>query len=62
MENVLKEKNYEIERAYIFSEGNVEIKDQKIYMPIYMIMFLNEYRIRKYYLQDRFKWFIKLFL
>ena len=40
LENVLKEKNYEIERAYIFSEGNVEIKDQKIYMPIYMIMFL----------------------
>lgn len=40
LENVLKEKNYEIERAYIFSEVNVEIKDQKIYMPIYMIMFL----------------------
>ena len=40
LENVLKKKNYEIERAYIFSEGNVEIKDQKIYMPIYMIMFL----------------------
>ena len=40
LENVLKEKNYEIERSYIFSEGNVEIKDQKIYMPIYMIMFL----------------------
>lgn len=40
LENVLKEKNYEIERAYIFLEGNVEIKDQKIYMPIYMIMFL----------------------
>ena len=33
-------RTYEIERAYIFSEGNVEIKDQKIYMPIYMIMFL----------------------
>lgn len=40
LENVLKEKNYKIERAYIFSEGNVETKDQKIYMPIYMIMFL----------------------
>ena len=40
LENVLKEKNYEIEKVYIFSEGNVETKDQKIYMPIYMIMFL----------------------
>ena len=40
LENVLKEKNYEIEREYILSEGNVEIIDQKIYMPIYIIMFL----------------------
>ena len=40
LENVLKDKNYEIEKSYIFSEGNVETKDQKIYMPIYMIMFL----------------------
>ena len=46
LENVLKEKNYEIERAYIFSEGNVEIKDQKIYMPIYMIMFLKNTELK----------------
>lgn len=39
-ENVLKDKNYEIEKAYIFSEGNIETKGPKIYMPIYMIMFL----------------------
>lgn len=34
--NVLKDKNYEIEKAYIFSEGNVETKGQKIYMPIFI--------------------------
>ena len=44
--NVLKDKNYEIEKAYIFSEGNVETKGQKIYMPIYMIMFLKNTELK----------------
>ena len=39
-------KNYEIEKAYIFSEGNIETKDQKIYMPIYMIMFLKNTQLK----------------
>ena len=46
LENVLKDKNYEIEKAYIFSEGNIETKDQKIYMPIYMIMFLKNTQLK----------------
>ena len=46
LENVLKDKNYEIEKAYIFSEGNVETKGQKIYMPIYMIMFLKNTELK----------------
>ena len=45
-QNVLKDKNYEIEKAYIFSEGNVETKGQKIYMPIYMIMFLKNTELK----------------
>ncbi len=46
LENVLKDKNYEIEKAYIFSEANIETKDQKIYMPIYMIMFLKNTQLK----------------
>ena len=38
--NVLKNKNYKIEEAYILSEGNIEIEGKRVYMPIYMIMFL----------------------
>ena len=28
------------EEAYILSEGNIEIEGKRVYMPIYMIMFL----------------------
>ena len=38
--NVLNTPEYEIENAYIFSENNIEIEDKKVYLPIYMIMFL----------------------
>ncbi len=40
LNNVLNNTEYEIEEAYIFSEGNVEVVEKRIYMPIYMIMFL----------------------
>lgn len=40
LNNVLKNKNYKIEEAYILSEGNIEIEGKRVYMPIYMIMFL----------------------
>ena len=42
LNNVLGNKDYEIDEAYIFSEGNVEIDGKKIYMPIYMISFLED--------------------
>jgi hypothetical protein len=29
-----------IKEAYILSEGNIEIEGKRVYMPIYMIMFL----------------------
>ena len=40
LNNVLKNENYKIEEAYILSEGNIEIEGKRVYMPIYMIMFL----------------------
>lgn len=42
LNNVLGTAEYEIDEAYIFSEGNVEVDGRKIYMPIYMIMFLDD--------------------
>lgn len=45
--NVLNTTEYEIDEAYIFSEGNIEIDGKKIYMPIYMIMFLDDVQMDK---------------
>ena len=42
LNNVLGNADYDISEAYIFSEGNVEIIGKRIYMPIYMIMFIRE--------------------
>lgn len=45
--NVLNTTEYEIDEAYIFSEGNIEIDGKKIYIPIYMIMFLDDVQMDK---------------
>mgnify|MGYP004587202565 FL=1 len=42
LNNVLSNDDYDISEAYIFSEGNVELNQKRIYMPIYMIMFLED--------------------
>ena len=42
LNNVLEGEEYQISEGYIFSEGNVETVGRKVYMPIYMIMFLEE--------------------
>lgn len=48
LNNVLGTKEYGIRQAYIFSEGNVEVDEKRIYMPIYMIMFLENTEINKF--------------
>lgn len=47
LNNVLGNEEYEIQRAYILSEGNVEVDEKKIYIPIYMIMFFENTEIDK---------------
>lgn len=47
LNNVLGNEEYEIQRAYILSEGNVEVDGKKIYIPIYMIMFFENTEINK---------------
>ena len=45
LNNVLKNADYNISEAYIFSEGNIEVNDKRVYMPIYMIMFLDNTKL-----------------
>ncbi|MCQ2369915.1 MAG: ATP-binding protein [Paludibacteraceae bacterium] len=40
--NIMDNDEYDIKSAYIFCNSNVEIKDKKIYMPIYMLMFIRK--------------------
>ncbi len=40
LNNVLDVPNYGIEEAFVFTNGNVEVKGQVVYYPIYMLMFL----------------------
>lgn len=45
LNNVLANEDYEIPEAYVFSEGNIETDGKRIYMPIYMIMFLDHTKL-----------------
>ncbi|MCD8201359.1 MAG: ATP-binding protein [Clostridia bacterium] len=40
LNNVLAVDEYRIEKAYVFTNGNVEHSGKKVYMPIYMSMFM----------------------
>lgn len=42
----LLEKYPEIKNGYILSNNNVEVKNNKIYLPIYMIMFFEKEQIK----------------
>ena len=42
LDNVLSNFNYDIDSAYILYDENVQIKDKRIYFPIYMMMFIQE--------------------
>lgn len=41
LENILSDDGYDINYAYIFSNGNVKVVQKKIYLPVYMTMFLS---------------------
>ena len=40
LENILSDENYDIPEAIVFSNANVEGVGKRVYMPIYMVMFL----------------------
>ncbi len=39
---VVHNKEYEVEKAYIFANCNVQVQDRFVYLPIYMSTFINE--------------------
>lgn len=41
LNNVMNIKNYSIKEAFVFTNSNVSVKENVVYYPIYMIMFLN---------------------
>ena len=45
LDNVLGNEEYDISEAYVFSEGNIEVNKKRVYMPIYMIMFLENQQL-----------------
>ena len=46
LNNVLDSKEYNISKTYILSNENVSVKDKKVYLPIYMIMFFKKDEIK----------------
>ena len=38
--NVMEISNYSIEEAFVFSNYNVDVKNNLVYYPIYMLMFM----------------------
>ena len=40
LENILSDENYDIPEAIVFSNANVEVVGKRVYMPIYMVMLL----------------------
>ncbi|MBQ9438479.1 MAG: ATP-binding protein [Lachnospiraceae bacterium] len=42
LDNVMENKNYEIPYAYVFQNENVNVDGKTVYLPIYMLMFLQK--------------------
>ena len=42
LNNILSNEDYAINKAFVFSKYNVSVKEKVIYLPIYMLMFINE--------------------
>lgn len=46
LNNVMNDLNYDIAEAYILNQNNIEVKDKLIYLPIYMLMFIENDEIK----------------
>ena len=42
LDNLLTNENYDIKEAYILCNGNIERIGKRLYLPIYMLMFIKK--------------------
>ena len=42
LSNVLANRDYDIDAAYVLTNDNLHVEDKRIYMPIYMLMFIQK--------------------
>ena len=42
LNNILDNENYNISQAFILSKANMSVEDKKVYMPIYMTMYIKK--------------------
>lgn len=42
LNNLLNNNAFDLEKGYVFCNGNLELKNKVIYLPIYMIMFIKK--------------------
>ena len=42
LDSIMATENYAIPQAYVFHNGNVQVNKAVVYMPIYMLMFLEK--------------------
>jgi len=41
LSNIMENEEYAIPKAFVFCQENTQVKNQLVYMPVYMIMFLH---------------------
>lgn len=46
LNNIMKISNYSVEEAFVLSNFNVKVKENIIYYPIYMLMFINDEEVK----------------
>ena len=42
LSNILADSEYKIDRAIVFTNSNIQVEGNKLYLPIYMVMFLEK--------------------
>ncbi|MBQ0024685.1 MAG: hypothetical protein KBT00_03035 [Bacteroidales bacterium] len=47
LNNVLNVSNYDIPQAYVLCNDNLSVKDKRIYLPVYMLMFIHRHPLPK---------------
>ena len=45
--NMLQDRSLHIEKAYILNNDNIQVQDRKIYLPVYMVMFIKKKKERE---------------